>query len=1018
VIDDARLAEAFDTLRAHLALIDGASLWVVVVPSHSAEESAAAWIERASVTERSITRLRLTDGGGSLATRLRAHPASPAALILVHDLSLLDAAARHRAIALMNQGREALTEAPHTVVLFVERAHVAELIHVAGDFWSWRSGVTDLGALPSTLWPSTVGDRARLREDYLRALAERTATFELPLPRRYLRRRKGRERSRVATVEAAWRWRVLLQEDVPEPRPVPLWTLFAELEPVLVLGESSTGTNTWLRSLAHDLARVGGERYRSLGLHDGAVPVLIEARAFEAHLAGGDRVAEAVGRTLSMGANARLGEYAREAVEQGHAVLLVERVEEIPTMGRRERLLRALRAACNRSPGIRCIAKALVRSVGGERLRWRRVSLPEPGWRELEHTVRLARSVADVRTPRLNPMLGPEPATDLLRLGLAGDPAFVVHAAVMPGLLAGSRAASARPPLPAARPRSASARRGDPNEDIARVARKLARHDDRTLVPLPDGLDPNAYADSDLLAVEGRRVRFLSRTYFLRALADALPGEMLEGCDEPLLAPAPRQAIEAFGEKLGSGDVRYERVLARRASLAAAVLDNVAGEFHSPEGRTPTPDEARRHTLLFWPGDRRVGEADAHDGAVLEGWARAIQWRAQGAHEAARGAPMVGYVLANLSTHGEAPGRAQGAARLLSSFASDGGVCAHWLRDHVGHPVAEVRATCIEACAGHDLLPLAALSELARAASIEERLAYARGLVARDVPITADDWNWLLSDSSTEVRATALLLLSTRRVPELSRLAIPRLLDPSSDVWTRAASSLRAAFYDDLVPLTAAVCAVAEAAAWTTAETQLALARTSSDPDAVVMIRSLLAHDDASVRRAALETLSHRAAEPLDLAALRPLLTDRADAVRAAAWRYAAHADLPVSSLATETAAAVTDADDVRASLPLALVRGTPLDQPWQWEALLCCIADPVADVSEAASDALYEAASRHARDEPLLRDLADALEALVLAPSWRPYDGARRDLLARRALGALAEALSQLAFERVAADW
>ncbi len=1016
MIDDPRLAEAFDTLRAHLTLIDGASLWIVVVPSHSAEESAAAWIERASVTERPITRFRLTEGGGSLATRLRALPASPAALVLVRDLSLLDAAARHRVIALMNQGREALTEAPHTVVLFIERAHVAELIHVAGDSWSWRSGVTDLGALPSTMWPSTEADRARLREDYLRALAERTATFELPLPRRYLRQRKGRERLRVAMVEAAWRWRVLLQEDVPEPRPVPLWTLLAEREPVLVLGESSTGTNTWLRSLAHDLARVGGERYRSLGLHEGAVPVLIEARAFEAHLAGAVRVAEAVGRALSMGADVRLGEYARDAVEQGHAVLLVERVEEIPTMDRRARLLRALRAACDRYPGIRCVAKARAHSIGGECLRWRRAALPEPGWRELDRTVRLARRVADVRTPRLNPMLGPEPATEMLRLGLTNDPAFVVHAAVVPGLLAGSRAASARAPLPATRPRSASGRRGDPVEDFARVARRLARQGDRTLVPLPDGLDPKTYADSDLLAIEGRRVRFQCRTYFLRALAAALPAEMQEGCYEALFAPAPRQAMTCFGEQLADGDVPYERVLARRASLATIVRDNGAGEFHSPEGQTPTPDEARRHTLLFWPGDRRAGEIDAHDGAVLEGWARAIQWRAQGGDEAARSAPMVGYVFANLSTHGDAPGRTQGAARLLSSFASDGGVCAHWLRDQIDHLVAEVRATCIEACARHDLLPLAALSERARAASLEERLAYARGLATRDAPVTPDAWAWLLSDPSADIRATALLLLSTRRESELCVQAVPLLLDPSPDVWTRAAAALRFTFREDSPRLAIAVAAAA--ASWTTAQADLALLRASSNADLLASLRPMLADGDASVRRAALETLSHRSAEPLDLVNLRPLLSDGVAAVRAAAWRYCAHTDLQVPSLAEESAAALADADVVRASLPLALVRGTPLDEPWQREALLRGVADPIADVSEAASNALYESASRQAHDEPLLRALADALEALLLAPSWRPHDGARRDLLARRALGALAEALSQLAFERVAADW
>jgi hypothetical protein len=227
---------------------------------------------------------------------------------------------------------------------------------------------------------------------------------------------------------------------------------------------------------------------------------------------------------------------------------------------------------------------------------------------------------------------------------------------------------------------------------------------------------------------------------------------------------------------------------------------------------------------------------------------------------------------------------------------------------------------------------------------------------------------------------------------------------------------LRFTFREDSPRLAIAVAAAA--ASWTTAQADLALLRASSNADLLASLRPMLADGDASVRRAALETLSHRSAEPLDLVNLRPLLSDGVAAVRAAAWRYCAHTDLQVPSLAEESAAALADADVVRASLPLALVRGTPLDEPWQREALLRGVADPIADVSEAASNALYESASRQAHDEPLLRALADALEALLLAPSWRPHDGARRDLLARRALGALAEALSQLAFERVAADW
>jgi hypothetical protein len=341
---------------------------------------------------------------------------------------------------------------------------------------------------------------------------------------------------------------------------------------------------------------------------------------------------------------------------------------------------------------------------------------------------------------------------------------------------------------------------------------------------------------------------------------------------------------------------------------------------------------------------------------------------------------------------------------------------AQWIVDHLRDEAPPVRATCIEVCARHDLFPLAALSEQARAASPEERLAYARGLATRDAPVTPDAWAWLLSDPSADIRATALLLLSTRRESELCVQAVPLLLDPSPDVWTRAAAALRFTFREDSPRLAIAVAAAA--ASWTTAQADLALLRASSNADLLASLRPMLADGDASVRRAALETLSHRSAEPLDLVNLRPLLSDGVAAVRAAAWRYCAHTDLQVPSLAEESAAALADADVVRASLPLALVRGTPLDEPWQREALLRGVADPIADVSEAASNALYESASRQAHDEPLLRALADALEALLLAPSWRPHDGARRDLLARRALGALAEALSQLAFERVAADW
>jgi len=375
--------------------------------------------------------------------------------------------------------------------------------------------------------------------------------------------------------------------------------------------------------------------------------------------------------------------------------------------------------------------------------------------------------------------------------------------------------------------------------------------------------------------------------------------------------------------------------------------------------------EALIHDGERWVKVSLDRDVDRHHRYILEGAARERSWRPAppAPPEARRG---LGDLLLHQFTETPRAEERVGVAHLMATYVREHPPMSAWIVDPSRDPDERVRVICIEACARNDLSPLPDLAGRACGASLPERIAYASGLVTRDAPVAVDAWDWLLSDPSDDVRATALLLLSTRRVPDLCRRAIPLLLDPSPDVWTRAASSLRVVFYNDLVRLAAAVRAVAEAAAWTTTETQLALVRVSSDAGVLASLRPLFAHDDASLRRAALETLSHRAAEPLDLAALRPILADRADAVRAAAWRYVAHAGLPVSSLAAETAAALADEGEVRAALPLALVRGTALDQPWQREALLRCVADPVA----------------------------------------------------RKALGALAEALSQLAFERVAADW
>lgn len=177
--DNQELTTRLKPLLLHLRLVQGSNLWVVVVPTLSFQRRVADFIGQQVQNSYSIAELRYADGQIGFTEKIRSLPIPERghAVVFICDLDKLEEAQRNAAIRLLNRGREVLAGSSYTVVLFVLTPTLKEIIHHAGDLWTWRSGVSDLSDLAAT----GVGENEILRQRYLEALIRQHHDLRLPL---------------------------------------------------------------------------------------------------------------------------------------------------------------------------------------------------------------------------------------------------------------------------------------------------------------------------------------------------------------------------------------------------------------------------------------------------------------------------------------------------------------------------------------------------------------------------------------------------------------------------------------------------------------------------------------------------------------------------------------------------------------------------------------------------------------------------------------------------------------------
>jgi len=372
VTDDAdAIDRALTRLFAHFELSDEGSLWGVVVSTLGAQERIAhRVVDRLVDAGRPVERFRFRGDALSLATRLRALPEESSGVLLVLDLDALDAEERRRVVALLNRGREALAERRWDVVLFVSPDTERAILRDAGDFWSWRRGVTDCTGI--LLGADFEGERERLRRRYVEAMLERTWEYKLPRALARSRRGGGPVTTEFDLCYLPPRSLPGLDDDArATAQHAPTDDVLARYARLAVSVERGLGGSQFLLWVLRREARRGRGALTPIRI---TCPRLLSAT--------GDRPRGDVADVIApLFARESLGEFAAtaaDAIERGEALLLINDLDDVSDPAGRARVARWVEGTVTAHPGNRVVVTASSVVWGGAAFtgRFHHVRLP------------------------------------------------------------------------------------------------------------------------------------------------------------------------------------------------------------------------------------------------------------------------------------------------------------------------------------------------------------------------------------------------------------------------------------------------------------------------------------------------------------------------------------------------------------------------------------------------------------------------------------------------------------------
>lgn len=347
----ADLDTALASLVTHLELADEGSMWAVIVSTLGAQERVADDLAQ-RLSDRRVERFRFRGDALSLATRLRAMPDGSEGVLLALDLDSLPREQRRRAIALLNRGREALAEGRWHVVLFLSPETEREVISAAGDFWSWRRGVTDCTKLFEGV--DFEQERGRLRGRYLETLLDRTR--EYPLPRLVQRRSKSSSRRPLPEFDAAYLPPRALRAAASHgdsPTWVPLDEALAVNDRLLIVAARGEGRSRLLQYALRE------ESKRALeGVSRARVPIALSCPTVQ-RLVGARARGDLVDIIAPLFQHESLGAFtsvALDALERGEALLVVDDFDDLPSAEDRAHAARWIEQTLRAHPGVRMLA--------------------------------------------------------------------------------------------------------------------------------------------------------------------------------------------------------------------------------------------------------------------------------------------------------------------------------------------------------------------------------------------------------------------------------------------------------------------------------------------------------------------------------------------------------------------------------------------------------------------------------------------------------------------------------------
>lgn len=368
--DDELLDSWLTPLLHHLTLVASSSLWIVVVPALSLQRRVADNLGGRLRDTHFITEFAYSPQDLSLAEKLRRLPAptQEQAILFVYDIDGLSSKHRRQAINLLNRGREALADTPYSVILFVLPPTVPELIYRAGDFWVWRSGVSDLSQLPTAV--ITASERLTLQEQYLQVVMAQYRSTQLfgvtttrPLtvdleslyvPITYLRpdrpglwQTEGGVRERFQATMAMG-----TRENLTE-----IWRAVPHL---VVLGGPGSGKTTWLRYLLLTYAQGKQAVRERLGVDETRLPLFVPLRLLGEALQDGratDLLTFLPG-FLSLSQLSGATGLLLDSLQEGHCLLLLDGLDEVSPMALRRQAQDSLVALSRRYPGNRLVVSS------------------------------------------------------------------------------------------------------------------------------------------------------------------------------------------------------------------------------------------------------------------------------------------------------------------------------------------------------------------------------------------------------------------------------------------------------------------------------------------------------------------------------------------------------------------------------------------------------------------------------------------------------------------------------------